>query len=254
MTHLRQRLISLDVSTLDLSASAAQVLAWAQAEESRTVCAANVHMVMEAHDDPDFQAVVNGADLVTPDGMPLIWGLRGLGHRNPTRVCGPDLTLEVCRRAAEAGVPVGFYGSQPSVLEALCAALRRRFPALSIAYAVSPPFRPLSDAEQAATLHELRTSGARILFIGLGCPRQERWMAAHRGRVPAVMLGVGAAFDFHAGTLRQAPHWMQRSGLEWAFRLAMEPRRLWKRYAKHNPRYLALLAWQLIGPRSGRPS
>jgi N-acetylglucosaminyldiphosphoundecaprenol N-acetyl-beta-D-mannosaminyltransferase len=241
--------VSLDLTPLGLQAAAQQVLAWAQAGESRTVCAANVHMAMEAHDDPTFAQVVNGADLVLPDGMPLVWGLRLLGVQGATRACGPDLTLEVCQRAAQEGLPVGFHGARPEVLAALCANLQRRFPGLTISYAQSPPFRPLTNAEAAHSLAALQASGARILFVGLGCPRQEQWMAAHRGHIPAVMLGVGAAFDFHAGTLRQAPRWMQRSGLEWAFRLAQEPSRLWKRYAKHNPRYLALLGLQALRGR-----
>jgi N-acetylglucosaminyldiphosphoundecaprenol N-acetyl-beta-D-mannosaminyltransferase len=250
----RQRLISLDLSTVNLSEASDQVMAWAQAGESRTVCAANVHMVMEAYDDPTFQDVVNGADLVTADGMPLVWGLRRLGHPHQSRVCGPDLTLEVCGSAAAAGIPVGFYGGREQVLDALCERLRAKFPALRIAYTHSPPFRELTPQEAAAILHGLQMSEARILFVGLGCPRQECWIAAHRQDIQAVMIGVGAAFDFHAGTLRHAPGWMQRSGLEWAFRLVMEPQRLWKRYAKHNPRYLALLALQLAfgwTPRRG---
>ena len=241
----RRRVITLDLSPLSLAEATEQVLAWAQAEESRTVCAANVHMVMEAYDDPAFGAMVNGADLVTPDGMPLVWALRLLGLRGQTRVCGPDLTLEVCRLASERGIPVGFYGAREKVLEALTARLQQKFPGLSIAYAQSPPFRPPDETEQRATLLAIQTSGTRILFVGLGCPRQERWIAQHRGQIPAVMLGVGAAFDFHAKAIRQAPRWMQRSGLEWVFRLAMEPRRLWKRYFKHNPRYMALLAAQV---------
>ncbi len=245
----RQRVISLDLSPLSLAEAAEQVVAWAQAGESRTVCAASVHMVMEAHDDPDFAAVVNAADLVTPDGMPVVWALRLLGQPDQTRVCGPDLTLEVCRLASERSLLVGFYGAQEIVLQTLTARLQQQFPGLAIAYACSPPFRPLDEAEQAATLQEIRASGARILFVGLGCPRQEHWMAQHRGLLPAVMLGVGAAFDFHAGAARRAPRWMQRSGLEWAFRFAMEPRRLWKRYLKHNPRYLVLLAAQVLARR-----
>ena len=242
---LRQRVISLELSTLSLPEAAEQVLVWALAGESRTVCAANVHMVMEAHDDPAFANAVNGADLVTPDGMPLVWALRLLGQPNTTRVYGPDLTLEVCRLASERGMPVGFYGAKPEVLQALTDRLVQRFPPLVIAYTLSPPFRALPSAEQAGILRDIQASGVRILFVGLGCPRQEKWMAEHRAELPAVLLGVGAAFDFHAGTLRQAPGWMQRCGLEWLFRLAMEPRRLWKRYFLHNPRFLALLGRQV---------
>jgi N-acetylglucosaminyldiphosphoundecaprenol N-acetyl-beta-D-mannosaminyltransferase len=201
---------------------------------------ATVHSVMEAWDDPGFRQVLNAADLVTPDGMPLVWMLRRLGYPDQQRVYGPDLTLHVCEAAAREGVPVGFYGGLPEALEAMVSKLRRLFPGLVVAYAWSPPFRPLTPEEDAQVVREIVESGARVLFVGLGCPKQERWMGEHRGRVPAVMLGVGAAFDFHGGRVRQAPRWMQERGLEWLFRLAMEPRRLWRRYLKHNPRFVVL--------------
>lgn len=226
-----------------------RILEWAR-EGGRYVCAANVHVVMEAHDDPSFQAAVNGASLVTPDGMPLVWALRLLGVPRQARVYGPTLMLRVCAAAAEQGVPVGFYGGRPEHLAPLVDRLGRRFSRLRIAYAEAPPFRPLSPEEDGAASRAISNSGARVLFVGLGCPAQERWMAAHQS-LPAVLLGVGAAFDFHSGRLRQAPPLLQRAGLEWAFRLATEPRRLWRRYLFHNPRYLALLARQLAsGARS----
>ncbi|MGC8876983.1 WecB/TagA/CpsF family glycosyltransferase [Thermus sp.] len=226
-----------------------KVLAWAAVGESRYVCVANVHMVMEAHDDPNFRALVNAADLVTPDGMPLVWMLRKLGHPYQERVYGPELTLRVCAEAARRGVPVGFYGGHPEALEALVRNLRARFPGLRVVYAYSPPFRPLTPEEDERVTEEINASGARILFVGLGCPKQERWMAEHKGKVRAVMLGVGAAFDLHAGQVRQAPVWMQKAGLEWLFRLGQEPRRLWRRYLKHNPRFLLLAFLQLTGMR-----
>ncbi|WP_155982915.1 WecB/TagA/CpsF family glycosyltransferase [Thermus aquaticus] len=226
-----------------------KVLAWAAAGESRYVCVANVHMVMEAHDDPSFRALVNAADLVTPDGMPLVWMLRKLGYPHQERVCGPELTSRVCAEAARRGVPVGLYGGHPEALEALVRNLSARFPGLRVVYAYSPPFRPLTPEEDERVTEEINASGARILFVGLGCPKQEWWMAEHKGRVRAVMLGVGAAFDFHAGRVRQAPVWMQRAGLEWLFRLVQEPRRLWRRYLKHNPRFLLLAFLQLTGVR-----
>jgi N-acetylglucosaminyldiphosphoundecaprenol N-acetyl-beta-D-mannosaminyltransferase len=226
-----------------------KVLAWAAAGESRYVCVANVHMVMEAHDNPSFRALVNAADLVTPDGMPLVWMLRKLGYPHQERVCGPELTSRVCAEAARRGVPVGFYGGHPEALEALVRNLSVRFPGLRVVYAYSPPFRPLTPEEDERVTEEINASGARILFVGLGCPKQEWWMAEHKGRVRAVMLGVGAAFDFHAGRVRQAPVWMQRAGLEWLFRLVQEPRRLWRRYLKHNPRFLLLAFLQLTGMR-----
>jgi N-acetylglucosaminyldiphosphoundecaprenol N-acetyl-beta-D-mannosaminyltransferase len=187
---------------------------------------------MEAFDAEAFRRIVNGADLVTPDGRPLVWALKALGARRASQVRGTDLTTNVVERAAQENVPV-----------------ESRFPGISVVCKIAPPFRPLTPEEDEAVMREVAESGARILFVGIGCPKQERWMAEHKGRVPAVMLGVGAAFDFHTGRVRQAPHWMQLAGLEWAFRLAMDPRRLWKRYAKHNPRFVFFFLLQLLGLR-----
>jgi N-acetylglucosaminyldiphosphoundecaprenol N-acetyl-beta-D-mannosaminyltransferase len=149
-------------------------------------------------------------------------------------------------RAAVARIPVGFYGGDPEVLRRCIEVCRQRFPSLDIAYAHSPPFRPLSISEDRAVVREINASTARILFVGIGCPKQERWMASHKGIVNVVMLGVGAAFDFLAGVKPMAPAWMQRMGLEWCFRLATEPRRLWRRYGYHNPRFAALLLEQYL--------
>ena len=172
-----------------------------------------------------------------------------LGTKSATRVYGPDLMPAVLEAAERAGVPAGFYGATDGVLARLLAVVRRRFPGLDVRYVFAPPFRALSAAEDGNVVRELRESGVRILFVGLSTPRQERWMAAHRGLVPAVMLGVGAAFDFLAGVKPQAPRWMQECGLEWLFRLATEPRRLRRRYLKHNPRFAALFTWQLLEHR-----
>ncbi len=239
------------VDATDYPRATALVQEWATRGESRYLCAANVHMVMEGHDASDFQRVVNGADLVTPDGVPLVWALRRGGFPGQSRVYGPELMLHVCAAAARAGLPVGLYGGHPDTLVELQERLLVRYPALRIAFAKSPPFRALSVEEDQAATAEINAEGVRILFVGLGCPKQERWMAAHRGRVAAVMLGVGAAFDFHAGKVKQAPPLLQAAGLEWAFRLAMEPRRLFLRYARHNPRFLALMARAAFRARRG---
>ena len=245
-------ILGVRVDATSIEDASVRVLDWARRRESRAVLHANVHMVMEARDQPGFRAVVNMADLVTPDGVPLVWVLRRLGFPGQGRVYGPDLMVELCRRAAATGVPVGFFGGAPDVLAALLVNLRRRFPGLAVAFAESPPFRPLSVEEDAAIAERVHASGTRILFVGLGCPKQERWIAGQRGRLPAVMLGAGAAFDFHAGMVRQAPRWLQTAGLEWAFRLAMEPRRLWRRYARHNPRFTVLMLLELAGMRGSR--
>jgi N-acetylglucosaminyldiphosphoundecaprenol N-acetyl-beta-D-mannosaminyltransferase len=204
---------------------------------------------MEAYDSPEFQTVMNRADLVTPDGVPLVWALRLLGQPEATRVYGPDLTPILLEKAAEAQIPVGFYGGSPEVLARLLAVVRHRFPKVPIAYSYSPPFRPLSPQEDARIVDGINRSGAQILFVGLNTPKQDYWMAAHKGRVQAVMVGVGAAFDFLAGAKPQAPRWMMRIGMEWFFRLVTEPRRLWKRYLKHNPRFVLLFAAQLLRQR-----
>jgi len=240
------------VDTMDATAALASVVSWTQRAESRYVCFANVHMTMETVDHPTFREVVNGADLVAPDGMPLVWALRRLGAREATRVYGPDFVPALCERAAARGVPVGFYGGRPEVLERLVRNLKDRYAGLAVGFAESPPFRALTAAEDADLVRRVRVSGVRILFVGLGCPKQEKWMVAHKGTIPAVMLGVGAAFDFLAGVKPQAPPWMRRAGLEWLFRLATEPRRLWRRYLRHNPRFVAGFIRQLVRERRGR--
>ena len=229
--------------------ASARILGWAAAGESRTVYCSNTHSAVEAQDDPAFRDVLDRADLNTPDGVPVVWALRHLGLADAGRVYGPDLMLRVLRDAAAAGVPVAFYGSSEATLAALTARLPALAPGLDVRATISPPYRALTAAEDAAFAAEIVASGARILFVGLGCPRQERWCDAHRGRLPAVMVAVGAAFDFHAGRVRQAPPALQRAGLEWAFRLAVEPRRLWRRYARVVPRFIAGFARQVASGR-----
>ena len=221
------------------------ITTWAQAGESRYVCVSTVHMVMEGYDAPAYREIVNHADLVTSDGMPLVWGLRLLGVRHAERVYGPDLTPLLCAKAAALGIPVGFYGSSPEVLSAMTENLRSASPGLDIVFQHSPPFRELSDQEIADEISAIRSSGARIVFVGLGCPKQERWMHARRDELPAVLVGVGAAFDYVGKTKAQAPAFMQAHGLEWLFRMVTEPRRLWRRYLYHNPRFLGLFLTQL---------
>jgi len=247
-----RRILGVRVDAIDYAGAVQLLVTWARAAESRYVCVSPVHAIMEAYQAPDFRDVVERADLVTPDGMPLVWCLRLLGVRMATRVYGPSLTEHTLAVAEKAGVPVGFYGGSQETLDRLVAAVRARYPRLAVVYASSPPFRQLTPEEDADVVGQINASRATILFVGLGCPKQERWMGAHRGRTRAVLVGVGAAFDFLAGTKRQAPAWMQRSGLEWLFRLCQEPRRLRYRYLKHNPRFLALFALQYLGLRRFR--
>jgi N-acetylglucosaminyldiphosphoundecaprenol N-acetyl-beta-D-mannosaminyltransferase len=241
--------LGMRVSETSYKHASALVIAWAKQHASRYVCVASVNNVMESYDSALFQKVMNEADLVTPDGMPVVWSLRMLGVKGATRVYGPDLTQSILELAAKDGIPVGFYGGAPASLQQLVQVSKERFAGLQIAYMFSPPFRPLTTTEDDQVVSDVNSSGARILFIGLNTPKQDYWMAAHRDRIQAVMVGVGAAFDFLAGVKRQAPMWMRNVGLEWLFRLVTEPRRLWKRYLKHNPRFIVLLALQLLGAR-----
>lgn len=214
--------------------------------ESGYICVGTVHMVMESFDNSYFREIVNMADIVTPDGMPLVWGLKLLGIKNAQRVYGPELTPFICKKAEESSIPVGFYGGSQKTLELMIRNLKVRFPNLKITYAYSPPFRKLTDEEDKKVIDEINSSGARILFVGLGCPKQERWMYEHKDKVKAVMIGVGAAFDFIAGVKPRAPEWMQNMGLEWLFRLLTEPKRLWKRYLYNNPRFIYHFGKQVL--------
>jgi N-acetylglucosaminyldiphosphoundecaprenol N-acetyl-beta-D-mannosaminyltransferase len=242
----RRRILGIGVDQTSYDDATARVMDWARQRESRYVCLGVVASVMEARESPRYRAALEQADLITPDGMPLVWMLRALGAKPASRVYGPDLTVAVLEAAQAAGIAVGFYGSSEQVLGSLVANLRRRFPRLEVAYRQAPPFRPLSALEDEEAVRAIKDSGARILFVGLGGAKQDLWMAEHRGRVPAVMLGVGAAFDFLAGTKPQASRWMQNAGLEWLFRLATEPRRLWRRYLRHNPRFAFLAVKQIL--------
>jgi N-acetylglucosaminyldiphosphoundecaprenol N-acetyl-beta-D-mannosaminyltransferase len=241
------RIFSSKIDVREYASAQAEIASWVHGAESRYICLANVHMLMEAHDSPDFARIVNDADLVLPDGMPLVWMMRLKGARNQQRVYGPTFMLYVLDLAARENIPVGFYGGAPQVLDLLVERMKERYNGLNVAYSYSPPFRELNRQETDEIADAINQTGARILFVGLGCPKQEIWMAEHRGKIRAVMLGVGAAFDFHAGVKSQAPSWMQPLGLEWLFRLLTEPRRLWRRYLHHNPRFVFLAIADLLG-------
>jgi N-acetylglucosaminyldiphosphoundecaprenol N-acetyl-beta-D-mannosaminyltransferase len=205
------------------------------------VTAAAVNLVMSAQEDPAARAALLGATLAVPDGQPLVWALRALGHSSATRVYGPDLMALACARGANMGTRMFLYGGRTrDALALLEERLRARFPGLVIAGGHSPPFRDLSSEEEQAVIAEVNSSGADVVWVGTGQPKQEKWMLRMRPHLSAPLLvGVGAAFDFHAGLVPQAPPWMQRAGLEWSYRLAREPRRLWRRYARYNPRFIA---------------
>lgn len=225
-----------------------RLLGWARGRESRCVTICNVHVVVSAARDAAYRDIINGSDMATPDGAPVAWMLRRLGFAGQPRISGPDLMWALCERAAQENLPIYCHGSTEATLALLERRLREAFPALRMAMD-SPPFREPTPQEDAAVVERINASGAGIVFVGLGCPKQERWMAQHRGRVQAVMVGVGAAFDFHAGTVRRAPAWMQSHGLEWLHRLASEPRRLWKRYLLTNTLFVWLAGRQLLQTR-----
>ncbi len=217
------------------------------------VTAAAVHLVMVAREDPVTRAAIDGA-LVVPDGVPLVWALRALGHAEATRVYGPDLMARYCERSARTGTSIYLYGGRSDeALAQLTAALLERFPGLRIAGGWSPPFRELGDDERDEVAERINATGADVVWVGIGQPKQEKWMAEMRDRLEApILAGVGAAFDFHAGIVPQAPAWMQQRGLEWSYRLAREPRRLWRRYAKYNPLFVAAFARQYVAHRARR--
>ncbi len=219
---------------------------WATEKKSCYIVAANVHVVMMGYWQKDYQKIINNAALVTPDGMPLVVGLKLLGIKGQSRVYGPDLMLAWCDRAANLGIPIFLYGGTPTMLSDLEQNLKKKFPGLIIAGSHSPPFRPLTEEEELRDRQLITASGAQVVFVGLGCPKQEQWMARQQGQLSAVMIGVGAAFSFHSGHVSQSPRWMMNLGLEWLYRLIKEPKRLWRRYLINNPSFVVLFSTQLV--------
>jgi N-acetylglucosaminyldiphosphoundecaprenol N-acetyl-beta-D-mannosaminyltransferase len=215
------------------------------------VCVAAVHTVMVCQEDADLRAAVLNSSLTVPDGQPLVWAMNALGHELPSRVYGPELMARYCERSARTGTRMFLYGGRnQGALVQLALNLRRRYPGLKIVGGYSPPYHVLSDEEEDAVIAEINRSGADVVWVGIGVPKQEKWMAAMRDRLDApVLVGVGAAFDFHAGLVPQAPNWMQSLGMEWVYRLSREPKRLWRRYARYNPRFVTGFARQWVRTR-----
>ncbi|MFM2340438.1 MAG: hypothetical protein RLZZ592_91 [Pseudomonadota bacterium] len=247
--RLREPVIGAPIDVLSWDQACERIGHWAAHRESRYVCICNVHSVVTARQEPGFHQVIAQADLATADGAPVAWMLRRLGHADQRRINGPDLMLRYFALAEQRQEPVFLYGNTPETLERLRQRLAQRLPGLRIAGMHSPPFRPLTPEEDQAVVDLINASGAPTVWVSLGCPKQERWMAEHRHRIRAVMVGVGAAFDYHAGVLERAPAWMQNAGLEWLHRLAADPRRLGSRYLSTNTRFIALAAQQLLGRR-----
>ncbi len=253
--RIRVPVLKLQVDVCDYETAIKRIDEIAHRESGGYVCVANVHVAIEAENDPHFATLVNDADIVLPDGVPLVWMQRLQGNDDATQVRGPSLMPMLMKHAEEKNLRVGFRGGRPEVLRKILSRSGEEFPQLEVSYALSPPFRPISDLEKAADLQALNDSKTQILFVGLGCPKQERWMAENRSAVNAVMIGVGAAFDLYAGNIREAPHILSKLGLEWMFRLVQEPRRLFSRYLLVNPRFVWLATRQLIlGPPRPRGS
>ena len=248
-------ILGVRVSALSLSQTADRILEWATGstvgESPRYVCATSVHGLVEAAKDASFRKILNRASIVTADGMPLVWWGGWAGSWGMERVYGPDLLLEVARQSVGRRVRHFFYGGTVGVAEELSRRLCARFPGLEVAGTHCPPFRPLTRAEEDTVVGRINESRADIVWVGLSTPKQERWIAALRERLGVkVLISVGAAFDFHSGRVPQAPRWMQRSGLEWLFRLSRDPGRLWRRYALNSPLFVGLALLQLSGLRS----
>ncbi|AOY78692.1 WecB/TagA/CpsF family glycosyltransferase [Moorena producens JHB] len=243
----QKKLITSPVTALPFDAQIKQILGWASGPKSKIVCVANVHMLMEAYWYPQkFGAVLANADLVTPDGMPLVWMLRQLGIHNQNRVAGPDILLALAQQAPSRHISIFFVGSTPRVLDNMRARLNREFPRLQIAGMEPLPFRPLTATEDRELIQKVNDSGAGLVLVSLGCPKQEYWMAQHKDKIQAVMIGLGGAFLVYAGIHRRAPRFAQRIGLEWLYRLVQEPSRLSNRYYSTIPPFIYLSLKQLF--------
>lgn len=249
----RHNLLSIGINHCSYGEFMEAALALSEARESSYICFANVHMITECHRDPAYRKTINGADLVAPDGQPIAVLLGLARRRRPNRISGPDFFVDLVKTCSEKDKSVYFYGSTPEVLEKLKQRLSFRLPRLQVKGTYSPPFRDLTPDETANVINMINQASADYIFVALGCPKQEKWMAANRGKIKGCMLGVGQAFQIHAGDIKRAPRWMQTAGLEWAFRLCTEPTRLWRRYTFTNAYFLYLILKNGLSPASGTP-
>jgi len=246
MDYRKIEINTLLINYLSLDSIATLIMKWSREDKAKFVCLSNVHMCMEAKDHQEFRKLVNSANLVLPDGRPIVWALRLFGFHEAKQIRGADLMVYLCKKAEKAGIPVGFFGGSSECLLYLKSHIKKHFPSLRISIAESPPTSAIKTWERFNYSERINTSGAKIIFIGLGCPKQEEWMYQNRNKIKGVMVGVGAAFDFIGGRKRQAPKWIQKAGFEWFFRLSTEPVRLWNRYLKHNPRFILYLFYQYL--------
>jgi N-acetylglucosaminyldiphosphoundecaprenol N-acetyl-beta-D-mannosaminyltransferase len=249
-----KNVIGLPVTALPFDGQISLILKWAKSLSSRVVCIANVHMLVEAYRDSEFALVLQNSDLVTPDGMPLVWMLRLMGASQQDRIAGLDVLLALCKQASKEDVSVFFLGSQPSILERMRSKLEKDFRSLKIVGMEPLPFRPLSEDEDRAVVQKLNDSGCGLVFVSLGCPKQEIWMSKHKDQVQAVMIGLGGAFPVYAGIHKRAPQFVRSLGLEWLYRLMQEPRRLWNRYSSTIPIFIWLACKQLVASNRTTPT
>jgi N-acetylglucosaminyldiphosphoundecaprenol N-acetyl-beta-D-mannosaminyltransferase len=243
----RVNILGVGISAITLPQALEQISAWIENLACQYVCVCTVHTVMECQRNEAMRRAVNGAGLATPDGMPLVWLSRRQSEATVSRVYGPDLMLALAQLSVERGYRHFFYGGAPKVAELLADKLQVRLPGFKVAGTISPPFHPLTAEEEARFVQQINQARPDVVWVGLGTPKQDLWMAAQRSHLNApVLIGVGAAFDFHTGRLPQAPYWMQQAGLEWLFRLWQEPRRLWYRYLIYNPLFIYQIMMQAL--------
>jgi N-acetylglucosaminyldiphosphoundecaprenol N-acetyl-beta-D-mannosaminyltransferase len=246
----RRYILGVGINQVSVAQAVEIIDSWVQSRTQKYVCVTGVHGVMESQRDRNLMKIHNGSGLTVPDGVPLVWISKMRGSNDVTRVYGPDLMLAVCGLGESKGYRHFFYGGKEGVPKELAERLEQRFPEIDVVGQYSPPFRPLTQAEDETVIKAINSANPDIVWVGLSTPKQERWMADHRACLEApVLVGVGAAFDFLSGRLRQAPRWMMNAGLEWLFRLMMEPRRLWKRYTINNVLFLYYLLLEAIGVR-----
>lgn len=243
----RTNILGINVSAVNMETAIAEVERWIAEGEKHYALFCPVSTIMQGRQDPALRKVANRAGLVNPDGMPLVFLNRLLGQKQTDRVYGPDFIMAFSELSVEKGYKHFYYGGAEGVPEELAEKMRAKFPGLQIVGTYSPPFRALTPEEDAEIVRMINDADPDIIWVGLGSPKQDHWMANHRDQLNAAgLMGVGAAFDFHTGRKPQAPYWMQRSGLEWTFRLATEPRRLWKRYLVNNPLFILSVMAQML--------
>jgi len=248
MTKLRQghKVLGTFIDALNWSQTIEQITSWGESRQSKTVCLCNVHSSVTARSDSNLSAALAKSDMVLPDGSPVAWMLRKKGYKKQTRIAGPDLMEKLCANLETSNVGIFLFGASEQTLQKLLENLKTRFPRLDIKGSLSPKYGNWSPEEETAYIDKINQSSAGIIFIGLGCPKQEVWMTKNKDKIQGVMLGVGAAFDFHAGTIKRAPDYMQKAGLEWLHRLLSEPGRLWKRYFITNTQFIYFATKELI--------